>query len=145
MRAGLTSILLLHRLGRAAAFTTTQVPRSFFFTPVSSTILAMSTSTPTVVIDETRGGSYSIADQTARYAQAKSDNNSRYLNIESVFDGGDLSGKRVLVTGGNRGLGLAIVKELVAIGATAIVVCRSSTPELEKLVGKWNVFRCGCH
>ena len=100
----------------------------------------MSTSTPTVVIDETRGGSYSIADQTARYARAKSDNNSRYLNIESVFDGGDLSGKRVLVTGGNRGLGLAIVKELVAIGATAIVVCRSSTPELEKLVGKWNVY-----
>jgi NAD(P)-dependent dehydrogenase (short-subunit alcohol dehydrogenase family) len=57
-----------------------------------------------------------------------------------VYDGGDLSGKRVLVTGGNRGLGLAIVKELVAIGATAIVVCRSSSPELEKLVGKWNVY-----
>jgi len=57
-----------------------------------------------------------------------------------MYDGGDLSGKRVLVTGGNRGLGLEIVKELVAIGATAIVVCRSSSPELEKMVGKWNVY-----
>ncbi len=81
-----------------------------------------------------------MADQVARFAKAKEDNNPRYLDIESMYDGGDLSGKRVLVTGGNRGLGLAIVKELVAIGATAIVVCRSSSPELEKLVGKWNVY-----
>jgi NAD(P)-dependent dehydrogenase (short-subunit alcohol dehydrogenase family) len=90
--------------------------------------------------DETRGGTHSMADQVARYAKAKSDNNERYLNIESIYNGGDLSGKRVLVTGGNRGLGLAIVQELVAIGATAIVICRSSSPELEKLVGKWNVY-----
>lgn len=81
-----------------------------------------------------------MADQTARFAKAKEDKNERYLDIASVFDGGDLSGKRVLVTGGNRGLGLATVKELVAIGATAIVVCRSSCPEVEKLVGKWNVY-----
>ena len=66
--------------------------------------------------DETRGGTHSVADQVARFARAKAENNERYLNIGSVFDGGDLSGKRVLVTGGNRGLGLAIVKELVAIG-----------------------------
>ena len=90
--------------------------------------------------DETRGGTHSLADQVARFAKAKEDNNPRYLDIDSVYDGGDLSGKRVLVTGGNRGLGLSIVKELVAIGATAIVVCRSSSPELEKLVGKWNVY-----
>mmetsp|Transcript_27376 Transcript_27376/g.54765 ORF Transcript_27376/g.54765 Transcript_27376/m.54765 type:complete len:343 (-) Transcript_27376:943-1971(-) len=90
--------------------------------------------------DETRGGTHSMADQVARFARAKEENNPRYLDIESMYDGGDLSGKRVLVTGGNRGLGLAIVKELVAIGATAIVVCRSSSPELEKLVGKWNVY-----
>lgn len=90
--------------------------------------------------DETRGGTYSLADQVKRFAKAKEENNERYLDIASVYDGGDLSGKRVLVTGGNRGLGLAITKELVAIGATAIVICRSSSPELEKLVGKWNVY-----
>jgi len=81
-----------------------------------------------------------MADQVARFAKAKEEKNTRYLDISSVYDGGDLSGKRVLVTGGNRGLGLAIVNELVAIGATALVVCRSSSPELEKLVGKWNVY-----
>eukprot|EP00584_Thalassiosira_punctigera_P005490 CAMPEP_0172526164 /NCGR_PEP_ID=MMETSP1067-20121228/1132_1 /TAXON_ID=265564 ORGANISM="Thalassiosira punctigera, Strain Tpunct2005C2" /NCGR_SAMPLE_ID=MMETSP1067 /ASSEMBLY_ACC=CAM_ASM_000444 /LENGTH=330 /DNA_ID=CAMNT_0013309609 /DNA_START=21 /DNA_END=1013 /DNA_ORIENTATION=- len=90
--------------------------------------------------DETRGGTYSMADQVARFAKAKEEKNERYLDISSVYDGGDLSGKRVLVTGGNRGLGLELVKELVAIGATALVVCRSSSPELEKLVGKWNVY-----
>lgn len=81
-----------------------------------------------------------MSDQVARFARAKEENNERYLDITKVYDGGDLSGKRVLVTGGNRGLGFSIVKELVAIGATAIVVCRSSSPELEKLVGKWNVY-----
>lgn len=91
-------------------------------------------------VDETRGGTHSVADQVARFAKAKAEGNPRFLDIESVFDGGDLSGKRVLVTGGNRGLGLAIVKELVSVGATAIVVCRSSSPELEKLVGKYNVY-----
>ena len=94
--------------------------------------------------DETRGGTYSMADQVARFAKAKEENNQRYLDIASVFDGGDLSGKRVLVTGGNRGLGLAITKELVAIGATALVLCRSSSPELNKLVGKWNVCKSKC-
>jgi NADPH:quinone reductase-like Zn-dependent oxidoreductase len=89
--------------------------------------------------DETRGGAYTMADQVARFAKAKEENNERYLDISSVYDGGDLSGKRVLVTGGNRGLGLAITKELVAIGATALVLCRSTSPELNKLVGKWNV------
>ena len=91
-------------------------------------------------VDETRGGTHSMADQVARFAKAKEENNERYLNIASVYDGGDLSGKRVLVTGGNRGLGLAITKELVAIGATAIVICRSSSQELSQLVGKWNVY-----
>lgn len=84
---------------------------------------------------------YSIADQVARFANAQKENNERYLDISKVYNGGDLSGKRVLVTGGNRGLGLAIVKELVAIGATAIVVCRSSSKELEDLVGQWNVYK----
>lgn len=50
--------------------------------------------------DETRGGTHSIADQVARFAKAKEENNERYLNIASVYDGSSLSGKRVLVTGG---------------------------------------------
>lgn len=90
--------------------------------------------------DETRGGKYSIADQVARFAKAKEENNQRYLDITTVYNGGELSGRRVLVTGGNRGLGLEITKELVSIGATVLVLCRSSSPELEALVGKWNVY-----
>ena len=105
------------------------------------TAFRATTSLQMAEFDETRGGTYSIADQVARFAKAKEENNERYLDISAVYDGGDLSGKRVLVTGGNRGLGLEITKELVQIGATAIVVCRSSTPELEKLVGKYNVYK----
>jgi len=90
--------------------------------------------------DETRRGAYSLPDQVKRFAEAQEEKNERYLDIGSVFDGNDLAGKRVLVTGGNRGLGLAITKELVAIGATALVMCRSTSPELEKLVGKFNVY-----
>jgi len=100
----------------------------------SSTLLNMAD------FDETRGGTYSLADQTARFAKAKEENNLRHLDIGSVYNGGDLSGKRVLVTGGNRGLGFEITKELVSIGATALVLCRSSSPELAALVGKYNVY-----
>jgi NAD(P)-dependent dehydrogenase (short-subunit alcohol dehydrogenase family) len=105
----------------------------------------LSTSTSTSLrmadFDETRGGTYSLADQVARFEKAKADNNERHLNIDSVYDGGrDLSGKRVLVTGGNRGLGLELTKQLVSIGATALVLCRSSSKELERLVGKYNVY-----
>lgn len=134
-QATLSALLLLG--GKAAAFSTQPshplAVRSTTNNP-SSVALAMAD------FDETRGGTHSMADQTARFAKAKEENNQRYLDIDSVFDGGDLSGKRVLVTGGNRGLGLAIVKELVGIGATAIVVCRSSSAEVERLVGKWNVY-----
>eukprot|EP00543_Licmophora_paradoxa_P008851 CAMPEP_0202459470 /NCGR_PEP_ID=MMETSP1360-20130828/35876_1 /ASSEMBLY_ACC=CAM_ASM_000848 /TAXON_ID=515479 /ORGANISM="Licmophora paradoxa, Strain CCMP2313" /LENGTH=289 /DNA_ID=CAMNT_0049080561 /DNA_START=147 /DNA_END=1016 /DNA_ORIENTATION=- len=91
-------------------------------------------------IDETRGGTHSLADQVARFSRAKEEKNERYLDISSVYNGGDLSGKRVLVTGGNRGLGLEITKELVGIGATVLVLCRSTNQELERLVGKWNVY-----
>jgi NAD(P)-dependent dehydrogenase (short-subunit alcohol dehydrogenase family) len=90
--------------------------------------------------DETRGGTYSMADQVARFAKANEDKNERFLNIDSVYNGKEISGKRVLVTGGNRGLGYEITKELVAAGATALVLCRTSNPELEALVGKWNVY-----
>eukprot|EP00956_Cyclotella_meneghiniana_P032318 scaffold88214_cov64-Cyclotella_meneghiniana.AAC.1 len=113
---------------------------AFSSSAIPNTVTRSITSTAMSAFDETRGGTYSVADQVARFAKAKEDNNQRYLDIESVYDGGDLSGKRVLVTGGARGLGFEIVKELVAIGATAIVVCRSSNPEVEKMVGKWNVY-----
>ena len=131
--ANLSALLLAAGKQHISAFSTHTISKAVIRSSVST---AMTSS----VFDETRGGTYSIADQVARFAKAKEENNARYLDIESVYDGGDLSGKRVLVTGGNRGLGLAIVKELVAIGATTIVVCRSSSPELEKLVGKWNVY-----
>lgn len=101
---------------------------------------AATTSIATTASSLSVADGYSIPDQTERFANAKATKNQRYLDISSVYDGGDLSGKRVLVTGGARGLGLEIVKELVKIGATAIVLCRTSNPEVEALVGQWNVY-----
>jgi len=46
----------------------------------------------------------------------------------------------VLVTGANRGLGLAIVKELVSVGAAVLALCRSSSAELEQLIGRANIY-----
>eukprot|EP00531_Pseudo-nitzschia_arenysensis_P020249 CAMPEP_0116129290 /NCGR_PEP_ID=MMETSP0329-20121206/7847_1 /TAXON_ID=697910 /ORGANISM="Pseudo-nitzschia arenysensis, Strain B593" /LENGTH=281 /DNA_ID=CAMNT_0003623551 /DNA_START=175 /DNA_END=1020 /DNA_ORIENTATION=- len=83
---------------------------------------------------------YSMADQVARFEKAKADEDERFLNIDSVYKGNEIMGKRILITGGNRGLGLEIVKQAVADGATAIVLCRSSSQELEDLVGQWNVY-----
>jgi len=74
---------------------------------------------------------YSLADQVARFTRAKEEKNERYLNIESVYDGSWLKGKRVLVVGASRGLGLNIVKECVAQGAKAIATCRGSPKGLE--------------
>jgi len=76
---------------------------------------------------------YSKADQVARFAAAKEEDNARYLDIDTVFDGSYLKGKRVLITGGTQGLGLAITKELATQGADVVVVGRRSTPELEEL------------
>ncbi len=76
---------------------------------------------------------YTIADQPARYARAKQQNNERYLNIESVYNPGYLKGKRVAITGANRGIGLALAKELVAQGGKLVAICRSSSDELEAL------------
>ncbi|CAJ1949622.1 unnamed protein product [Cylindrotheca closterium] len=124
--------------------------RAFLATSLVSQVAAFATPTFTRAVsssaismadfDETRGGTYSIADQVARFDKAKADNNERFLDITTVYDGGDLSGKRVLVTGGNRGLGFEITKELVSLGATALVLCRSSSKELSRLIGKYNVY-----
>eukprot|EP00617_Octactis_speculum_P021070 CAMPEP_0185769160 /NCGR_PEP_ID=MMETSP1174-20130828/53408_1 /TAXON_ID=35687 /ORGANISM="Dictyocha speculum, Strain CCMP1381" /LENGTH=314 /DNA_ID=CAMNT_0028454129 /DNA_START=70 /DNA_END=1014 /DNA_ORIENTATION=+ len=75
---------------------------------------------------------YSLPDQVARFARANEEKNTRFLDIDSVYDGSYLKGKRVVITGGNRGLGLATTRELVAQGAETIVICRSSTPELDE-------------
>merc|ERR1719181_1075331 len=79
--------------------------------------------------DETRGGTHSLADQVARFAQAKAEKNERYLDIASVYDGAYLKGKRVVVTGGNRGLGLEISKAAKDAGADVSVMCRKGDVE----------------
>lgn len=76
---------------------------------------------------------YSLPDQVARFKRAKDEKNERYLNIDSVYDGSWLKGKRVLVIGASRGLGLAITKELVAQGAEVMGTCRGKPGGLEEL------------
>ena len=78
---------------------------------------------------------YSIADQVARFANAKAINDARYLDITTVYDGSALKGKRILITGGNQGLGLALTKEMVSQGADVVVVGRRSSEELDALPG----------
>merc|ERR1719181_2296993 len=83
--------------------------------------------------DETRGGTASLADQVARFAQAQKEDNRRYLDIASVFDGSSLKGKRVAITGGSRGLGLEIAKAAMDVGAEVLVICRSGTVDGAKI------------
>ena len=45
------------------------------------------------------GVTYSMADQVARFANAKKTNNKRYLDITTVYDGSSYKGKNVLITG----------------------------------------------
>jgi NAD(P)-dependent dehydrogenase (short-subunit alcohol dehydrogenase family) len=71
-----------------------------------------------------RGLTYNPASQ---FAQAQKDDNRRYLDIASVFDGSSLKGKRVAITGGSRGLGLEIAKAAMNVGAEVLVICRSGT------------------
>lgn len=81
---------------------------------------------------ERDGVAYSVPDQVARFAQAKEQNDTRYLDIETVYDGSGLSGLRVLITGAEQGLGLELVKEIVAQGGHAIQAGRSSSAELDE-------------
>ena len=74
---------------------------------------------------------YSLADQVARFARAQAASNTRYLKIDSLYDGRFLSGKRVLLTGGSRGLGLSTVSQMVRDGAIVTVVGRSTSRALE--------------
>lgn len=76
---------------------------------------------------------YSMADQKARFAKAKKENNQRYLDITTVYDGSYLKGLRVAVTGANRGLGLELSKQLAKAGAKIVALVRSTSDELEAL------------
>lgn len=100
------------------------------FAPKPSIYFARSRFTSISMAESER---YTIADQPARFARAKEQNNDRYLNIESVYDAAYLQGKRVAITGANRGIGLALAKELVARGGKLVAIVRSSSEELDAL------------
>jgi len=77
------------------------------------------------------GVQYSMADQVARFANAQATNDTRYLDITTVYDGSSLKGKRVLITGAEQGLGFEMVKEIVAQGGHAIQAGRTSSEILD--------------
>lgn len=80
----------------------------------------------------TRNGvEYSMADQAARFANAKKTGNRRYLDITTVYDGSGLKDKHVLITGAEQGLGLELVKEILAQGGTCVQAGRASSAELD--------------
>lgn len=101
----------------------------------SLVFMGQTTSVSTVMVDAaaavesymTYAKEYSIADQVARFSKAVQENNTRYLNIDSVYDGTYLQGMRVLVTGANQGLGL----EVSTKGS-------SPTRTIESYVRLWN-------
>ena len=53
------------------------------------------------------------------------------MNTNKETNNGELSGKKILVTGGTKGIGEAIVKSLRAAGATVMTTARSMPPDLE--------------
>jgi NAD(P)-dependent dehydrogenase (short-subunit alcohol dehydrogenase family) len=71
-----------------------------------------------------------------RYAKAKAEGVERVMNIDAVYDGSFLKGKRVLVTGANRGIGLALCRELRARGADVVATCRKTSEALTALEPK---------
>ena len=83
--------------------------------------------------NDSNSSRYSIADQQARFAKAKKENNQRYLDITTVYDNSFLKGKRVAVTGANRGLGLDLSKQLAEAGAKIVALVRKSSNELDAL------------
>lgn len=110
---------------------TSSISLATAFSPISNTeVFSKRSSSILAMADEER---FTIPDQPARFARAKEQKNERYLNIDSVYEGAYLKGKRVAITGANRGIGLALAKELVAQGGKLIAICRSSSDELEAL------------
>lgn len=99
-----------------------------------TTIVGIAAGATAVLLYQSMARKYSLADQIARFARAKQEKNGRYLNIDTVYDGSGLKGKRVLVTGGNRGLGLKIVQQLVEDGAEVVVTCRKTSDALKAIV-----------
>lgn len=81
---------------------------------------------------ERNGVKYSIADQQARFANAKATNDTRHLDITTVYDGSGLKGKRVLITGAEQGLGFELVKEITKQGGTWVQAGRNSSPALDE-------------
>ena len=76
----------------------------------------------------TRERGHTLTPKNTQFAQAQKDDNRRYLDIASVFDGSSLKGKRVAITGGSRGLGLEIAKAAMDVGAEVLVICRKAAP-----------------
>ncbi len=130
---------LVFGLLAAASNVSAWVAQPAAITNANNVLSSSGARTPTL-LNMADADEYSMADQVARFEKAKADENERFLNIDSVYKGNEIMGKRILITGGNRGLGFEIVKQAVADGATAIVLCRSSNQELEDLVGQWNVY-----
>jgi|TARA_B100000683_G_scaffold34624_2_gene30302 NAD(P)-dependent dehydrogenase (short-subunit alcohol dehydrogenase family) len=94
---------------------------------------AAATNAQSAFTSETPPEGFTTADQVKRFAQAKSANAPRVMDIDAVYDGSFLAGTRALVTGANRGVGLALCRELAANGAKIVAVCRKASDELRAL------------
>ena len=82
------------------------------------------------------GVKYSMADQVARFANAKATNDARYLDITTVYDPTPIKGMRILITGAEQGLGFELVKEIVKQGGHAIQAGRVSSDILDKFAAE---------
>lgn len=119
-----SSVTLGHRLALSARHRAQRTP------PAAAVVVRTVTRAMGATIPD--DPKYTTADQPARFAKGKAENNARMLTTD-FYDGSFLKDKRVLVTGGNRGIGLALVKELADCGADVIVTCRSSNDELDAM------------